>query len=99
MITYNKEDKQSDFRWFIENYDLLYQKYGHKFFAIRNKTILGIYDDFDKAITDNVSTGLPVGAFIVQECTGDESAYTVYIASWPNCIEGMPKGGEKLILS
>ena len=68
------------------------------FFAIRNKTILGIYDNFDKAIADNVSTGLPVGTFIVQECTGNESAYTVYIASWPNCIEGMTKGEEELVL-
>ena len=63
-------------------YDFFYQKYGHKFFAIRHKTILGIYDNFDNALADNISKGFPVGTFIVQECTGDESGYTVCVTSW-----------------
>lgn len=82
MVIYGEENRWSDFDWFLGKYDFFYQKYGHKFFAIRHKTILGIYDNFDNALADNISKGFPVGTFIVQECTGDESGYTVCVTSW-----------------
>lgn len=70
MVIYSEENRWSDFDWFLGKYAFFYQKYGHKFFAIRHKTILGIYDNFDNALADNISKGFPVGTFIVQECTG-----------------------------
>lgn len=42
MVIYSEENRWSDFDWFLGKYDFFYQKYGHKFFAIRHKTILGI---------------------------------------------------------
>lgn len=76
----NKEGKE-DFDYFIEHYQELYDKYGHKFIAIKNSKILGIFDTEPEAITE-ISKEYPIGTFIVQECNGDESGYTNYISSW-----------------
>lgn len=73
--------QKDDFEWFLNNYEQLYKKYGHKYFAIKNKTILGIYDDKVLAIKTTAKTE-DFGTFIVQECNGNESGYTNYISSW-----------------
>lgn len=72
----------NDFNWFLNNYDDLYKKYGHQFLVIKNKTVLGHYDSIRQAI-DNTD-GEP-GTYIVQECNGDESAYTNYVLSMNLC--------------
>lgn len=73
--------KREDFNYFIKHYQELYNKYGHKFIAIKNSKILGVFDTEIEAITD-VSKEYPLGTFIVQECNGNESGYTNYISSW-----------------
>ena len=70
--------QRSDFNWFLNNYDSLYKEYGHKFLAIKNHCVLGAYDTVREAI-DN--TKEEPGTYIIQECSGDESAYTNYVAS------------------
>lgn len=70
--------QRSDFNWFLNNYDNIYKQYGHKFIVIKDKQILGAYDSAREAI-DNTSEEM--GTYIVQECSGNESAYTNYIAS------------------
>lgn len=80
MSNYAEAERRNDFHWFLENYDNLYKQYGHKFFAIRNKTILGIYDGMREAL-DETSKQYPLGTFVVQECNGDESAYTASIVT------------------
>jgi len=72
--------QDKDFEWFLENYNDLYEKYGRSFLAIKNKNVLGVYDSFADAVDSTAKTE-KLGTFIVQECTGDESAYTVQIAS------------------
>ena len=69
----------TDFKWFVDNYQALYEKYGHKFLAIKEKQVIGAYDSFIDAIEN---TEEEPGSFIVQECNGNESAYTNYISSW-----------------
>jgi len=81
MNGYGESQRKSDFDYFIENYQKLYQKYGHKFIVIKDKNILGSYDTELDAINETSKT-LPLGSFIVQECNGDESGYTNYISSW-----------------
>ncbi len=81
MNTYGENERMSDFNYFIEHYDELYEKYGHKFIAIKNHEILGTYDDLESAI-NVTSIDHPLGTYIVQECNGDESGYTNYISSW-----------------
>lgn len=81
MNTYGENERMSDFQFFIEHYNELYEKYGHKFIAIKEHKILGVYDDAVSAI-NITSKEYPLGTFIVQECNGDESGYTNYISSW-----------------
>lgn len=72
--------QEQDFCWFVENYQELFAKYGHKFLAIKNQTILGAYSDLQTGVLVTSQTE-PLGTFIVQECSGDESAYTAYVVT------------------
>lgn len=81
MSVYEEKERNQDFDFFIKNYDKLFKLYGHKFIAIKNKTVLGAYDNIVDAINITSET-YPVGTFIIQECNGDESGYTNYISSW-----------------
>lgn len=71
IIEYTDEDRTNDFDFFLENYNDLYSKYGHKFFAIRNKRVLGIFDSYEDAWKE-----LGHGTYILQENTGDIWGYT-----------------------
>jgi hypothetical protein len=73
----------ADFQYFLENYMKLYEKYGHKYIVIKNKKVLGTYDDMIVALETTMKTE-ELGTFIVQECNGDSSAYTSSIISLCN---------------
>lgn len=81
MYTYSEKERNADFEFFLEHYDEFFRTYGHKFIVIRNRKILGVYEDAISAV-DITSQTYPLGTFIVQECNGDESGYTNYISSW-----------------
>lgn len=78
MSEYTDNDRKNDFDFFIENYKDLYKQYGHKFLAIKDKNILGAYDSVPDAIKQ-LSEKYEIGTYIIQECTGDESAYRTTI--------------------
>lgn len=78
---YTEKERKEDFDYFVEHYQELYNKYGHKFIAIQNSKILGVFNTEPEAITE-ISKKYPIGTFIVQECNGNESGYTNYISSW-----------------
>ncbi|KUO65740.1 MAG: hypothetical protein APF84_00310 [Gracilibacter sp. BRH_c7a] len=69
-----------DYQWFLENYSELFAKHGVSYLAIKNKTILGVYESYADGVR-SVSNKEKPGTFIVQNCNGNESAYTNYIAS------------------
>lgn len=69
-----------DFNWFVENHEKLFAEYGSSFIAIKNKTVLGVYDTYGNAVRETSQTE-ELGTFIVQRCGADESAYTCYISS------------------
>lgn len=75
------EMQNSDFKWFLENYDRIFQEYGHCFVVIKNKRILGSYSTCAEGVSVTKETE-QLGTFIVQECNGDESAYIGYISSF-----------------
>lgn len=81
MNTYGEFERMADFQFFIDHYDELFKKYGHKFIVIKEYNILGAYDDAVSAVNTTLQD-YPLGTFIVQECNGDESGYTNYISSW-----------------
>ena len=72
--------QERDFNWFLLNYNEFFKKYGHSFLVIKNESVLGSYNSFKEAV-DTTSLTEELGSFIVQECNGDESAYTVHISS------------------
>lgn len=79
-MSYTDKERMEDFQWFLSQYDSLFQRYGHKYFVIQNQKILGVYNDHSQAVKSTMKD-YTIGSFIVQECNGDESGYTNYIAS------------------
>jgi len=78
MSKYTEANRKNDFDFFLENYQDFYNKYGHKFLAIKNKKVLGAYDSVSDAI-EKLSGDHDYGTYIIQECTGDDSAYRTTI--------------------
>ena len=76
--------QEQDFQWYLDHFEDLYNQYGRKFVAIKNKCVLGVYDSYVDAVRVTLQIE-PIGTFIVQECGPDESAYTEYIASMNFC--------------
>jgi len=61
-------DKQNiDFKYFLKNMGKFYTEYGHKFVAVKNKNILGVYEDFNEALDNTLKTE-ELGTFLIQEC-------------------------------
>jgi hypothetical protein len=58
---------KKDFEFFENNMADLYKEYGHKFFAIKNQNIIGIYDTFENALNETLKTE-ELGTFLIQEC-------------------------------
>jgi len=76
----NENARDSDYEWFLDNYFDLFHKYGMSYLVIKNKTVLGAYESYAEGVK-NASNVEKLGTFIVQECNGNESAYTNYISS------------------
>ena len=72
--------QDKDYNWFLSNYEELFKQFGPSFLVIKDEAVLGSYGDFEEAVSNAMRTE-ELGTFIVQECNGDESAYTVHIAS------------------
>ncbi len=76
--------QESDFKWFLENYNELFKQFGEVYLAIKNKTVLGSYNSYAEGVLSTMKEE-PLGSFIVQKCGRDESAYTNYISSMVFC--------------
>ena len=72
--------RDEDFKWFLKEYNNLFKRYGHKFLAIKDKAILGAYNEFAEAIHTTAKT-YEIGTFIIQECDGTPAAYTSSIVT------------------
>lgn len=72
--------QNDDYKWFLENYESLYNKYGAVYLAIKNRVVLGTYGSYADGVIATKKNE-PLGTFIVQKCGNDESAYTNYISS------------------
>lgn len=77
-MEYTDDNRNQDFDFFMKNYQELFKQYGHKFIAIKNGKILGAYNSVPETLNALSETFEP-GSYIIQECTGDESAYRTSI--------------------
>ena len=67
MTTYSPK---ADYQYFIDNRSKLFEQYPGKFLVIKNKEILGSYDDKVTAYLET-SKEQTAGTFIIQECNPD----------------------------
>ena len=72
--------QDADFKWFVDNMPSLYERFGHCFLAIKDKEVIGRYDNYADGVREAARIAAP-GTFIVQECGDSEDVYTNYIAS------------------
>ncbi len=59
--------QDKNYQYFLENMESLYKQYGHKFLAIKNQSVIGVYDSFNDALESTLKTEA-LGTFLVQEC-------------------------------
>jgi hypothetical protein len=73
-----KDQQQTDYTWFSENFYMLYQRYGNSYLVIKNKTILGSYNSFSEAYHDTIKTE-SFGTFIIQRVCDNQEDLTEYV--------------------
>lgn len=73
-------NQSNDFKWFKENRRSLFLQYGDTYLAIKNQTVIGSFSSYAEGVR-TISKIEPLGTFIVQHCTHDESGYTNHIYS------------------
>ena len=62
--------KDANYDYFINNLSTLFKEYGHSFLVIKNRKIIGSYDDFNTAYEETRKTE-EVGTFLIQECVSE----------------------------
>lgn len=72
---YTDIDRNNDFNWFLDNYEDLFKEYGKKEIAIKNKSVIGVFDDTTSALKE-LNKSYKIGEYILQTCNGNESGYT-----------------------
>lgn len=78
MMRYGQRERDSDFDFFLRHYSELYSTYGHQFLAIRKHCVLGAFKSALDAI-EQLAPQYEIGAYIIQECAEDDSAYRRYL--------------------
>lgn len=78
--------QDSDFAWFIQNFERLYKEYGQCYLIISNQEVVGFSYDYATAVRE-ANKILTPGQFIVQEVGPDESCYTVTMFETANEVQ------------
>jgi len=61
---------QEDYKYFVKNKEQFLNEFPDKFIVIKNKQVIGVYDDQVEAFTET-SKEHEQGSFIVQQCNPD----------------------------
>lgn len=75
MTNYTEEQRTKDFEYFLREYKNLFKQYGHKFLAVKNESIL-LAGETPISVIEQLEPTYKIGSYLLQECNGDESAYT-----------------------
>ena len=73
--------QEQDYLWFLENMESLYKQHGNKIAVIKNKSILGIYEDFESALETTRKTE-ELGTFIIQKIFENKSKMEVVTSGY-----------------
>ena len=73
-------EQEKNFKYFLEHYDDIFKQYGRCFVVLKKQSVLKTYGSFSEAYHETLKSE-ELGSFSIQECNGEESGYTNYIAS------------------
>jgi len=76
-MTQGRNAAMRDYDYFLENLLSLYAKYGRCFLAIKNQSVIGVYETFRQAYDETLKTE-EIGTFIIQECVDDPDKLVHY---------------------
>lgn len=74
MAEYNLKD---DYDYFNEHKDELVKQYSDKFIVIKDKNIIGVYDDQVSAYTETTKDHA-LGTFLIQKCSNEPTETQVF---------------------
>jgi len=66
---------QAEFDYYVANQAELVKKYAGKVIVIKNRTVLGVYDDVPTAVAETKKTH-ELGTFLVQKVEPGSAAYS-----------------------
>jgi hypothetical protein len=66
---------EQEFDFFLQHKEELFQQYPFKYISIKDKKIIGVYNDLAEAINETKKT-YALGTFLVQFCDVNVNAYT-----------------------
>lgn len=81
MNRYTETQKAQDFQFFKDINEDFFAKNGHAFLAIRDTRVIDTAASVPTLIEKMQAQSFDAGTYLIQECTGDESAYTTTIMS------------------
>lgn len=79
MNNYTDAEKNKDFNFFKNINKDYFSKHGHKFLAVKNQSVIETADDVPSLISKMDKKSFQLGTYLIQECTGDNSAYTTTV--------------------
>ena len=73
-------EQDKNFKYFVDHYKEIYSQYGHSFVVLKDQKVIAAYPTFSDAYRNTLKSE-KLGDFSIQECNGDETGYTNYIAT------------------
>jgi hypothetical protein len=71
---------QEQFNWYIANQEELVKKYNGKVIVIKDKTVVGTYENEYEALVESEKQ-YQIGTFLIQKCSPGTEAYTQNFSS------------------
>jgi len=66
---------EQEFKFFLENQDALVREHKGKFVVIKDRVVIGVFDDEIEAIKTTSQKHI-MGTFLVQKCEPGDAGYT-----------------------
>ena len=66
---------EPEFKYYLDNQEELVEQYNGKFIVIKNRTVIGVYDDQTTAVSKTTETH-ELGTFLVQKVEPGDKAHT-----------------------
>lgn len=79
MPIYTEAEKTQDFDYFKSINSDYFSEHGHKFLAIKDKSILDNADTISELIEKMNKKNMELGTYLLQECKGDSSSFTTTV--------------------